>query len=267
MSDTDKTPSVDEIKAQVRKEVESEIRTSLQSQFEEEKTKILGNRDQILEEKRALEQKFKGFDEDKFKGYQDYLKRLETDEEMRLLNEGKIDDVIERRVSGMKKAWNETQAEYEERIKTYQHNADELSGELEATRNKLLDVTKRTYLKDLVGDDDSFRKEYFSDFVDLYGKRVQIDEQSGKVYALDVDGKKMVGPDGEHVSFKDFYTKQKVDHGLFWTGGSGSGYKGQGGQEGAKKFKDMDWREKNALRKEMGDAKYEQFVREQSRKK
>lgn len=265
MSDTDNTPSVDEIKAQVTQELEARYK----SQFEEEKTKILGNRDQILAEKKALEEKFKGFDEDKFKGYQDYLKRLETDEEMRLLNEGKIDDVIERRVSGMKKSWNETQAEYEERLKAAHTDKETLAGELESLKKQNYDMTVRNYLKDLVAKDDSFKPAYFDEFKAIYGTKVDVDQESGNVYALGQDGKRLIDTDGNFVPFDKFYAKQKIDSGLFWSGGSGSGIRGQGGAGDALGTDVKKWtaEQRNQFINENGYPAYSELVARNAKKK
>lgn len=224
MSDENNSPSVDEIRAQVEKEVAARY----QSQFEEEKTKIIGNRDQILAEKKAIEEKFKNFDEDKYKGYQDYLKRMETDEELKLLSEGKIEDVLNKRLSGREKAWNETQAEYENRLKASQTEKETLANELEGLKKQNYDMTVRNFLKDLVAKDDSFNDPYFDEFKAIYGPKVDVDLESGKVYALGQDGKRIIDTNGDFVPFDKFYAKQKVDSGLFWKGGAGSGIRGQG---------------------------------------
>lgn len=226
MSDEPNTPSVDE--AAIREKVEAEVAARYRSQFEEEKTKILSNKDQILAEKKALEERYKGLSEDDLKGYFDYKKRLETDEEMRLINEGKYDDVINKRIQAREKAWNETQAEYEERLAAAQKRAEENESRAMELENKTKEMMKRQYFKDLVSEDDSFKKDYFSDFFALQSKHALIDEASGKVYAVDAEGKKMIDTDGNPVMFNDYYAKLKVKHGLFWSGGAGSGLKGQG---------------------------------------
>jgi hypothetical protein len=210
-------------------EIEAQVRAKLASEFEAEKEKIVSNRDQILAEKKELESKFKGLDADKIDSYHNYLKELENNEEMRLISEGKHDEVIQRRMAGREKAWNETQAEYEERLKASQSQAEELSSKLEELHNKNLGMQKRQYLKELVSGDESFKSEHFSHFYDLYSRKADIEEDTGKVFALGDDGKRIVDTDGNFIEFKEFYAKQKVSDGLFWSGGAGSGYRGGAG--------------------------------------
>lgn len=227
MSEENNQPSVDE--TAIRAKVEAELAAKYQAQYEEEKNKILANKDEILKEKKAIEEKFKGFDEEKFQGYQNYLKQLEENEEMKLISEGKYDDVINKRIQAREKAWNETQAEYEERLSAVQKLAEEKEQRALELETKTKEMMKRQYFKDLVSEDDSFKKDYFSDFFVLQSKYAEIDEASGKVYAVDDDGKRVVDTDGNHLMFNDYYAKLKVKHGLFWNGGAGSGMKGQGG--------------------------------------
>ena len=251
-----KPVNVEEIRAQLRQELSSE--------FETEKAKILSNRDSILQEKKELMEKIKGLDPDKFDEYKRFEEQRKKDELTDLLMQGKTEEALNRLMEGQRKAWTETQEQYEERLKATSTRAEELEQRLSAVEQEKLGLKKNQYLKDLVSQDDSFKKEYFSDFAALYGKKADIDESTGIVYALDDNGKRMVSTDGSFVQFKDFYTKQKMNHGLFWNGGTGSGYKGgNGGGAAGKEFIKMTTAEKNELRKEMGDVKYAQFVREQ----
>lgn len=226
MSETQENQSVDE--NAIREKVQSELEAKYRQQFEEEKQKIIGNRDQILEEKRQLEQRFKGIDPDKLQQFEQYRKRVEADEELQLIEQGKIDDVVRRRMEGREKAWNETQAEYEERLKAAQSQASEYEKRASELENKAKEMLKRQYFKDLTSEDDSFKKDYFGDFFALQSKFADVDESTGTVYALDENGKRRVDTDGNFVKFEDYYAKLKVNHGLFWNGGQGSGMKGNG---------------------------------------
>lgn len=174
-------------------------------------------------------QDYKGFDKIQMEGYRNYLKELENNEEMRLISEGKHDEVIQRRMAGREKAWTETQAEYEQRLTASQEKADSFSAELDSLKQKNIDMQKRQYFKDLTLGDDSFKKDYFGDFFELQSKFADIDESTGAVYALDEQGKRRVDTDGNLVKFDDYYSKLKVTKGLFWNTGSGSGVPGGSG--------------------------------------
>jgi|5_EtaG_2_1085323.scaffolds.fasta_scaffold09255_3 hypothetical protein len=247
-------------------EIEAQVRAKMEAEFAAEKDKILGNRDQILAEKKELEQKYKGFDQEKMEGYQNYLKELENNEEMRLISEGKHDEVIQRRMSGREKAWNETQAEYETRLQAAQEKAEGFASELDAMRQRNIDMQKRQYFKDLTLADDSFKKDYFGDFFELQSKFADIDESTGAFYALDEQGKRRVDTDGNLVRFDEYYNKLKVTKGLFWSTGSGSGVRSGSGVESSVPFKKMDMAQRSELRKQLGDKKYAEFVKEQAAK-
>lgn len=225
MSD-ENTVTLEEIEARVRAEYQGKIQA-----LEKEKNAIFDNKEQILSEKREMAEQYKKYDPEKLKAFEEYEAMKAKNAEIQLLEEGKIDEVLNARMAGREKAWNETQAEYEDRLKAAQGKADEYSTMLEEANAKNVGMQKRQYLKDLTSGDDSFKGDYFGDFYDLYSKRVDIDESTGAMFALGEDNKRMVDTSGDFVKFDEFYAKQKVNHGLFWNGGNGSGVKGGPGQD------------------------------------
>ena len=236
------------------------IEARLRSELEAEKAKILANRDQILEEKRQLEQRFKGFDEDKYAKFQEFQQRVEKDEMLKLASEGQFDEITAKLMSGQINAWKEKENEWDERLTNAQKHAEEKEQESKALHDKLLATLKKQYLKDITISDDSFKKENFAEFAELYASRVEIDEETGAAFALD-NGKRMFDTEGNPVLFNDFYAKQKVKSGLFWNGGSGSGYKGGQGGQSVLDIGSMSPADSAALRKEIGDDEYIKLVR------
>ena len=242
--------------------IEAKVRQQLESQFNEEKAKILQNRDQVLAEKKELESKFKGFnlDEEQLSAFQKYQKVIQTNELMRMAQEGNIVAIGEKLLASQRKAWGETQAEYEERIEKSQKYAEQKEQEANELAGKLTGLQKQTYLKSLTSDDESFKRENFNDFLELYSNRVAFDE-NGSAYAVE-GGSPVIDANGDRVSFDEYYQKAKVKSGLFWKGGQGSGMKG-GPADGSVKLKDMTFAERNELRKQLGDAKYAELLRKQ----
>lgn len=245
-------------------DIEARVRAKIEAEFAEEKARLVGHNEKLVEEKREVEQKYKGIDSEKMESYQNYLKELENNEEMRLISEGKHDEVIQRRMAGREKAWQETQAEYEGRLKASQEKAEGFASDLESLKQKNIDMQKRQYFKDLTLGDDSFKKDYFGDFFELQSKFADIDESTGAVYALDEQGKRRVDTGGNLVKFDEYYSKLKVTKGLFWNTGSGSGVRSGSGAEPSVPFKKMDMAQRSELRKQLGDKKYAEFVKEQS---
>lgn len=171
-------------------------------------------------------QEFKGFDKDKYAQYEEFQRRVEKDEMLKLAADGHFEELSNKLMSSQQKAWNETQSEYEERLANAQKQAEEFQAKAEQLDSEYKTLQKRQYFKDLTAGDDSFKGDYFSDFFELQSRRAEIDPESGEVFALEDDGKRQIDTDGNFVKFEDYYTKLKQKHGLFWNGGSGSGQKG-----------------------------------------
>ena len=100
--------------------------------------------------------------------------------------------------------------------------------QINESNERVSSMQKRQYLRELTSKDDSFKADHFDDFYALNANKMQIDSESGNVYALK-DGKAVLDTEGNKVTYSDFYDKQKVSNGLFWDGGKGSGAKGSGG--------------------------------------
>ena len=176
-------------------------------------------------------QEFKGFDKEQFTQFQEFQKRVEKDEMLKLAAEGNFEELSHKLMSSQQKAWNETQSEYEERLEAAQKQAQEFQSEAERLDSEYKNLQKRQYLKDLATGDDSFKSDYFSDFFELQSRRAEIDPEFGQVFALEDDGKRQIDADGNFVKFEDYYSKLKMKHGLFWNAGSGSGIKGGNGSD------------------------------------
>lgn len=271
MSDTpEKTPSVDEIRAQISKELDAKYK----AQYEIERDKILENKNEILEEKRAEEKarkeledrlsKFGNITEKDIAELNAVREREANDEIFKLAAARDIEGLSNKLMASQRKAWDESEAEYKDRLKASQAKAEEYEAMVNQLQQENTNMVKRQYLRELVGTDDSFvGMPYFDKFERLYSDSLEIDE-NGTAYALE-NGKRVVDSDGNFVPFKKLYEKEKMNDGLFWKGGSGSGMKGGGG--GAplgKKLSDMSFSEKNALRNEIGDEEFSRLVAKQS---
>lgn len=178
----------------------------------------------------------------KYHKYQDLsdedIQRIKEDKERRskdevyaLLSEGKHDEAIQKLTAPRYEAWNGEMNSLKEQFEAAQKALEERDGKLKELQHGMIERDKRSYLKDLTASDDSFKKDYFSDFFELQGKNLEIDPATGAAYALK-DGKRIVDMEGSHVTFEQHYKKLKTDHGLYWSGGQGSGIRGGQGGEG-----------------------------------
>ncbi len=160
----------------------------------------------------------------------------EHDEIVDMVLSGKSEQAKAKLTEGILMPWKEKYSALEEQFTTREQRIKELEGEFENTRQKLTETQKRQYLRELTAEDDSFKKDYFDDFFQLNASRIEIDEETGNVYAKDPQtGKAILDTDGGKVKYADFYQKQKVSNSLFWSGGEGSGAKGASGAAGLPK--------------------------------
>jgi hypothetical protein len=145
------------------------------------------NQELIEKEKKHREQlsQFEGVDVEKFKTLQ---KQIETNEEMRLLSEGKTEEVVARRVEAMKRDYDAQIAAREAKMSEY-----------EVTLKK-----KEEKLAELVIDG-QLREAYVAldfepsalDFVLMQGRQVFIMDESGKAVPRDDHGNLIFGKDGK----------------------------------------------------------------------
>ena len=239
---------------------EAKIRSEMSTEFDVEKQKIIDNRDEILGEKRAIQEQFKDIDPAQLQEFREIQKRAETDVNLKLASEGKMDELTQRLTQGQRAAWDEKTTEYETQLTTKNGILEGLEAEIASLKQTNTNMSKSQYLKDLTSTDDSFKSEYFGHFSELYMRKMDIDGETGSIYALDDSGKRIVDTSGELETFQTYYNKQKVKDGLFWNGASGSGHAGAGDGEGGKPFNQMTSADKTALRTEMGEAKYAQYL-------
>ena len=121
------TPGVKEL-------IEAAVKESVDAAVAEATKGLVTNRDAIKEEKTALQKKYdtdmaqwKGFDPEKVKGLMD---RMANDEETKLIAEGKIDEVIDRRVTALK-------MDYEAKLIASNEKVTELDGTLKTKDSKI----------------------------------------------------------------------------------------------------------------------------------
>ena len=103
------------------------IKALLDSAVSEATSGLAANKDEILAEKKALQEKLEGMS-NTWKGLdpeavRNIMNRMENDEETKLLAEGKMDEVIARRTERLK-------ADHTKQVETLQQKIDALSGDL-----------------------------------------------------------------------------------------------------------------------------------------
>lgn len=165
-----------------------QIQAILQAEIEKTVAGLKKKNQELIEkEKKHREQlsQFEGVDVEKFKTLQ---KQIETNEEMRLLSEGKTEEVVARRVEAMKRDYDSQIAAREAKMAEY-----------EATLKK-----KEEKLAELVIDG-QLREAYVSldfdpdalDFVLMQGRQVFMMDENGRAVPRDEHGNLIFGKDGK----------------------------------------------------------------------
>lgn len=165
-----------------------EVQALIQAKIDETVSGLKKKNQELIEkEKKHREQlsQFEGVDVEKFKTLQ---KQIETNEEMRLLSEGKTEEVVARRVEAMKRDYDAQIAAREAKMSEY-----------EVTLKK-----KEEKLAELVIDG-QLREAYVAldfepsalDFVLMQGRQVFIMDESGKAVPRDDHGNLIFGKDGK----------------------------------------------------------------------
>ena len=111
-----------------------EVQALIQKAVEESNAALEANRNEILKEHKELKQKFqevtKQWDGLDPEAVRNIMQRLENDEETKLLAEGKMDEVIERRTERLK-------ADYGNKIENLSSAISEKEQALEAAQNRI----------------------------------------------------------------------------------------------------------------------------------
>lgn len=260
MSELDlSAPEVQEaIKAQAAKQAESIINQRLEGYVPKDEVEGLVNKKDELLGKLS---KYKGLTEEDVERTLLLKAQGEKDELAKWAQEGRIDDI---KAAGAKQYMEQAKADradIERQLEAAQGSLSEFKTAGEAKDNEIEFLYKETFLKDLLGNDETFKKGKEAQFMKVYGDAIEFDRETRTFYALTGDGDRVIDAEGNHVKFGDYLGNIKKSDDLFFSGGSGSGIKtGAGSTALGKKIGQMSFTEKNELRKEIGDAEYQKIL-------
>lgn len=111
-----------------------EIKQIIDQQIASAISGLKSKNDELIAEKRKLQEQyadFKEFDKDTLKNY---ITRLKSDEEARLIAEGKVDEVINRRTERMRESYQTQIVENQNQAKEWQKRYSELESAFNNTR-------------------------------------------------------------------------------------------------------------------------------------
>ena len=202
--------------------------TEAEIKLQAEIDKLVGKNSQLLSEKKKFQAKaaeFDGMDAVELKTLRELGKRLENDQEVKLISEGKLDEVINRRT---------------ERVRI------DLESKMEAMTTKMAEVTEQrdsfqsrhnNYVVDTnlrkAAEKEGVLPEAIDDVVSRGRLVFNSIEDDGNILSRDKDGELKKGEDGQVVTPTSFVKGLKTTSSYYWPQSKGGNL--SGGQ-----FKDMD---------------------------
>lgn len=197
-----------------------EVKSLLEKAVKEATSGLAANKDEILAEKKALQEQFaqmqeqwKGLDP---KAVRSIMERLENDEEAKLLAEGKTDVVFERRAERLK-------ADHAKQLAALEAKINELS----QSNSSAADRVKRLTVEGGIRQAASELGIVPTAFEDALARAMSVFNVSddGKLLAADTDGGTIYGKDGKPISPREWLEamKEKAPHWFPAPSGGGAG--------------------------------------------
>ncbi|MEQ8767201.1 MAG: hypothetical protein RL885_25040 [Planctomycetota bacterium] len=187
--------------------------------------------DRRTKELEAQLERYKGVDPEKYRKALEALEKIEGDEERKLLEDGKIDDVIERRIGAMR-------SDFEKQIKALTTARDDASKERDTFRGRLGEVLIDTHLAKAVNTVGKVREGALEDVIARGRRTFSIDENGQMVPS--VNGETVYGKKGDALTPEEWANSLLESAPHLFEGGSGSGSSGGGGK-GAGGGKAVGW--------------------------
>lgn len=181
--------------------------------------------DKRTKELEAQLERYKGVDPEKYRKALSALEKIEGDEERKLIEEGKIDEVVERRIGAMR-------TEYEKQVKALTAARDEASKDRDTFRGRLGEVLIDTHLAKAVNAVGKVREGALEDVIARGRRTFSIDENGQMVPS--VNGETVYGKKGDALTPEEWAGSLLESAPHLFEGGSGSGGSGGGGKGGGR---------------------------------
>jgi len=194
----------------------------------------------------ALQRQLKDFEGLDAKQARDAIEKMRAISEQKLIEAGKLDEVLEQRTSRMK-------SDYEGKIEALARSLDEQQKEKQTFKQKLTEVVIDNSLQAAVSRTASVRPGAMQDII-ARGRRVWSINDDGTPVPTNTDGKVMYGKDGKTTLSMEEWAQSLVDEAGYLfeqSSGGGSGGGMQGGGTGSSKVVSMS--DQNALNTNIED--------------
>ncbi|MEQ4621209.1 hypothetical protein ABN056_08275 [Providencia vermicola] len=227
-------------------EIQAAIKSAVDEQVVGLKTKrdeLLGANKELKSELEALKGQLEGVD---LKAVKDLLSKANMDEESKLIAEGKLDEVIQKRTERLR-------ADYDKQLTTEKERADKA----EDYANKFRQSVVRSHIMQAAVES-GVLKEATGDIAFLAQSQFTLDD-NGNAVALDEKGEVIIGKDGKTpLTPKEWVETIRESKPYFWPVAQGSG--AQGSSVSGKKWSDYTEAERADLAR-TNRAAFEQLLK------
>ncbi|UNH28187.1 hypothetical protein MNY64_05100 [Moellerella wisconsensis] len=203
-------------------EIQAAIKAAVDEQVAGLKAKnseLLGANKGVKEELDALKSQLGGID---LTAVKDLLSKANMDEESKLIAEGKLDEVIQKRTERLR-------ADYDGKLTAEKERADKAENYANKFRQS---VVKGQIVQAAI--ENGVLKEATGDIAFLAQSQFSLDD-NGNAVALDENGEVIIGKDGKTpLTPKEWIETIRENKPYFWPVAQGSGAQGSGGASGKK---------------------------------
>ncbi|UNH25075.1 hypothetical protein [Moellerella wisconsensis] len=203
-----------EIQAAIKEAVDEQV-----AGLKAKNSELLGANKGVKEELDALKSQLGGID---LTAVKDLLSKANMDEESKLIAEGKLDEVIQKRTERLR-------ADYDGKLTAEKERADKAENYANKFRQS---VVKGQIVQAAI--ENGVLKEATGDIAFLAQSQFSLDD-NGNAVALDENGEVIIGKDGKTpLTPKEWIETIRENKPYFWPVAQGSGAQGSGGASGKK---------------------------------
>lgn len=188
-------------------------------EFRSENVKLRKEKERLSE----MLERFDGVDPEKYRKALEAFEKVQGDEERKLIEDGKIDEVVERRIGAMR-------SEYEKQVKALTAARDEASKDRDTFKGRLGEVLIDTHLAKAVNSVGKVREGALEDVIARGRRTFSIDDKGQMVPS--VNGEMIYGKKGDALTPEEWAGSLLESAPHLFEGGSGSGGSGGGGKGG-----------------------------------
>jgi hypothetical protein len=218
IKDEDVRKQAEEAHEAAVKETKETLLADMDKKIEEATSGLKNKNQELLNEKKKIQDTLKNFDDIDPKKAKEALEFLETNTEAQMIKEGKIDELLEKRTSNLK-------SEYETQLEEVSQKLDDASKQKQTFES----LYKNKMIEDGLRDaalQAKVRPEAIDDII-LRGSREFALGEDGSIESRDKDGKLRKTADDKILTPFNWIDSLKKSHPHYWPESTSAGFRGR----------------------------------------